>query len=74
MASTERKTKGITVTPKKPFTLRLDDDLRERAERVAKAENRTLTSLVTHALAREVAAIESAGREAREPVTAGSRR
>lgn len=62
------------MTPKKPFTLRLDDDLRERAERVAKAENRTLTSLVTHALAREVAAIESAGREAREPVTAGSRR
>ena len=70
-----RKTKDGTVTHKKPFTLRLDDDLRERAERVARAENRTLTSLVTHALAREIAAIESAMRkQSREPVTAGSSR
>jgi predicted HicB family RNase H-like nuclease len=74
----ERKTKGVTVTHKtthkKPFTLRLDDDLRERAERVARDQKRTLTSLMTYALDREVAAIESAGRKAREPVTAGSHR
>ena len=53
------KTKGVIVTSKKPFTLRLDDALRDRAERVARAENRTLTSLVTHALARAVEAFES---------------
>ena len=47
------------MTSKKPFTLRLDDELRDRAERVARAENRTLTSLVTHALARAVEAFES---------------
>ena len=75
----ERKTKGVTVTHKtthkKPFTLRLDDDLQERAERVARDQKRTLTSLMTRMLlTAEVAAIESAGRKGREPVTAGSHR
>lgn len=60
------------MTHKKPFTMRLDDELRERAERVAKAENRTLTSLMTHALTRVVVEFESA--RVREPVTAGSSR
>jgi len=58
------------VTHKKPFTLRLDDDLRERAERVARSQERTLTSLMTYALAREVAEIEAmTQRKPRESVT-----
>ena len=75
-APIERKTKGVTVTHKtthkKPFTLRLDDDLRERAERVARDQKRTLTSLMTYALDREVAAIEAstARKRVREPVMA----
>ena len=50
---------GGKVTSKTPFTLRLEDDLKERAERMARAEKRTLTSLMTYALAREVDAFES---------------
>jgi predicted transcriptional regulator len=55
------------VTSKTPFTLRLEDDLKKRAERMALAEKRSLTSLMTYALAREVDAFE-AGR-GRESVT-----
>jgi len=58
---------GAKVTSKTPFTLRLEDDLKKRAERMAVAEKRTLTSLMTYALAREVDAFESA--RARESVT-----
>jgi predicted transcriptional regulator len=50
---------GAMVTSKTPFTLRLEDDLKKRAERMALAEKRTLTSLMTYALAREVDAFES---------------
>lgn len=58
---------GANVTSKTPFTLRLEDDLKKRAERMALAEKRTLTSLMTYALAREVDAYESGrARQARD--------
>lgn len=47
------------MTHKKPFTMRLDEDLRERAERVAREQKRTLTSLMTYALELEVSALEA---------------
>jgi predicted DNA-binding protein len=71
--SIQRKTQDATVTHKKPFTLRLDDDLRERAERVARDQKRTLTSLMTYALEREVRSLEdqqpSPARRGRERLT-----
>jgi predicted transcriptional regulator len=39
--------------------MRLDEDLRERAERVAREQKRTLTSLLTYALELEVSALEA---------------
>jgi hypothetical protein len=67
---------GGKVTSKTPFTLRLEDDLKRRAERMAAAEKRTLTSLMTYALACAVDAFESEhpANRSREPVTAGSSR
>lgn len=47
------------MTSKRPFTLRLEDDLKERANRMARAEKRTLTSLMTYALAQQVEAFEA---------------
>lgn len=44
------------MNAKKTFSLRLPEDLRIEAERLAKEESRTLTSLITHLLTREVAA------------------
>jgi hypothetical protein len=43
------------MSAKKTFSLRLPEDLRIESERLAKEESRTLTSLITHLLAREVA-------------------
>jgi hypothetical protein len=43
------------MSAKKTFSLRLPEDLRIESERLAKEESRTLTSLITHLLTREVA-------------------
>ena len=40
---------------KKTFTLRLPEKLRMESEALAQEESRTLTSLITHLLTREVA-------------------
>jgi hypothetical protein len=48
------------MSAKKTFSLRLPEKLRIEAERLAEAESRTLTSLITHLLTREVAKRRSA--------------
>jgi len=58
---------------KKTFSLRLPEDLRIESERLAKEESRTLTSLITYLLTREVSVRRPAKQQSREPVTAGSR-
>jgi len=62
------------MSAKKTFSLRLPEDLRIESERLAKEESRTLTSLITHLLTREVAGRRDVKRPVREPVTAGSHR
>jgi hypothetical protein len=54
----EHKRKPSDSDLTKPFTLRLEINLRKRAERVARLESRTLSSLLTYALDREVTALE----------------
>ena len=43
------------MSAKKTFSLRLPEKLRAESERLADEESRTLTSLITHLLTREVA-------------------
>ena len=52
---------------KKTFSLRLPEELRIESERLAKEESRTLTSLITYLLTREVAG--RGAERAREQVT-----
>ena len=61
------------MSAKKTFSLRLPEDLRIESERLAREESRTLTSLITYLLTREVSVRRPANRS-REPVTAGSSR
>ena len=63
----EHKGKPSNSDLTKPFTFRLEIDLRKRAERVAKLEMRTLSSLLTYSLDREVTALEE--RHGRATVT-----
>jgi hypothetical protein len=55
------------MSAKKTFSLRLPEDLRIEAERLAKEESRTLTSLITHLLTREVAQRRGAMKAAPPP-------
>ena len=61
------------MSTKKTFSLRLPEELRIESERLAKEESRTLTSLITYLLTREVAGRRDV-KAGREPVTAGSHR
>ena len=63
----DHKGKASNSSLTRPFTFRLEIDLRERAERIAKLESRTLSSLLTHALDRLVTALEE--RHGRDQVT-----
>jgi hypothetical protein len=60
------------MSAKKTFSLRLPEDLRIESERLAKEESRTLTSLITHLLTREVAGRRGSN-PVREPVMRGHR-
>jgi hypothetical protein len=62
------------MSAKKTFSLRLPEDLRIESERLAKEESRTLTSLITYLLTREVSVRRPTKQQSREPVTAGSSR
>ena len=55
------------MSAKKTFSLRLPERLRAESERLADEESRTLTSLITHLLTREVA--RRSAEKGREPVT-----
>jgi hypothetical protein len=55
------------MSAKKTFSLRLPEKLRAESERLADEESRTLTSLITHLLTREVA--RRRAEKGREPVT-----
>ena len=54
------------MSAKKTFSLRLPEKLRAESERLADEESRTLTSLITHLLTREVA--RRSAEKARETV------
>lgn len=56
------------MSAKKTFSLRLPEKLRIESERLADEESRTLTSLITHLLTREVARRRGSD-AARDPVT-----
>lgn len=63
---------------KKSFSLMLDEEIRTKAERFAKAQDRSLGWWINSLMEREVRSLEgelppARTRKSREPVTAGSR-